>query len=201
MLITEPKFGYAQLDLSRSEERPIKTKHEKTNYAQLLVEDAHGSLVPTGNGAALGPTSEYVNYTPGQGVLPEETTETSPGVHGPSAMYTNLDFSAANGTVAVAPPVPPPPQVSYAQLDFSKSKSPERDGKGSSVTPSRSLSPGAEGGSGDRVHTSSVSSVGGAGGGLTVPKGGKEQSNYAQLDYNAMETVQHLPTREKVVRH
>lgn len=102
------------------------------------------------------------------------------------ATYSNLDY--CNGTLA-----PVAPKISYAQLDFSKSRSPEQEGKGSAGTPSKPLSPGAEGGSGTRLHTSSVSSVG--------AKGGKEQTNYAQLDYNAMETVQKLPTREKVQRH
>ena len=206
LVISEPKFAYAQLDLSHSDEKPIIAKHEKTNYAQLVVEDSHGSLLPTDNGAAAGPTSEYVNYTPGQGLPPEKSAEASPVASAPPAMYTNLDYSAANGTVTVSSPAPAPPQappqVSYAQLDFSKSKSPERDGKGNSASLSRSISPGADGGSRERQQTGSVSSLGGpVAGGLVVTKGGKERTNYAQLDYNAMETVQHLPTREKVQRH
>ena len=107
----------------------------------------------------------------------------------PGAMYTNLDYR--NGTLTVA--TPPAPKVSYAQLDFSKSKSPEHEGKSSAGTPSNPLSPGAEGGTGARLHTHSVSSAG--------PGGTLAKSNYAQLDYNAMETVQKLPIREKVQRN
>lgn len=170
------------------------SKLEKTNYAQLRIEDSQGSLLPpTGNGTAVaGPTTEYVNYTPGQGVPPEERQEAPAVVQG-GATYTNLDY--CNGTLTVAPP--PAPQVSYAQLDFSKS--PEQEGKvGAGSTP-KPHSPGAEGSGGVRLHSSSVSSAG-AGGGM-LAKGGKELTNYAQLDYNAMETVTKLPTREKVQRH
>ena len=155
-----------------------------------MLEDSQSAPVSASNGAATGPTTEYVNYTPGQGVPSEEAQEVPSVPQG--ATYTNLDYR--NGTLTVAAPTPP--KVSYAQLDFSKSKSPEHEGKSSAGTPSNPLSPGAEGGTGARLHTHSVSSAGPGG---TLAKG--ERSNYAQLDYNAMETVQKLPTREKVQRN
>ena len=167
----EPQYPYAQVVLPAPSSDKPLPKVQKTSYTKIIV-DSNGPIpAHVPNGAVGG---EYVNYAPKQGMASEQSpTATTPSSpSNPSHPPVNYsNLNFANGEVTLVEQ----PKLNYVSLDFQKDNVDEAGSEpnGKKLEPKKPVILGS-----------------------TI-----KETNYTQLDYNAMDTALRLAhDRERIKR-
>lgn len=168
---SKPQYPYAQVVLPAPSSDKPLPKVQKTSYTKIIV-DSNGPIpAHVPNGAVGG---EYVNYAPKQGMASEQSpTATTPSSpSNPSHPPVNYsNLNFANGEVTLVEQ----PKLNYVSLDFQKDNVDEAGSEpnGKKLEPKKPVILGS-----------------------TI-----KETNYTQLDYNAMDTALRLAhDRERIKR-
>ena len=171
----EARFPYAKVNLpSPSEDKPL-PKVQKTNYTKIVVDGNLPEPIQASktNGGIGG---EYVNYNPSQGLAEHSPTATTPGSPSGVVMFQPgacySNLNYSNGEVVLQQEAP---KLNYAQLEFQDKKK-EGGSGGESGVVEQPKKP---------VIKSSATGV----------------TNYATLDYQAMDSASKLQERERINRN